>query len=295
VFGLGGAAAATPVDVTGANAVLPNRPMQDVTTDPLNPLVGYAAVGGFGANSLDGVPATPGHVFQVTCTAQCATFNWVDKSGNLPDIPANAIVANPNIPKQVFVGMDWGLYFTDDITVATPVWQRFEGLPHVMVWSLNVDRGFTTLAAFTRSRGAWVWPLPVSQGGSGADLAVTIAPPAKAGPGLELAYTITVTNNGPDAATNVQLASPTPIGLTFGANSGDCTTAFPCLFATIPSGETRSVTSTACVARGYTGPDPVPFDASVSADSTDPVPGNDSANADAPLVLSLFADGFDCL
>ncbi|MFI4969607.1 MAG: hypothetical protein ACHP7D_05335, partial [Lysobacterales bacterium] len=295
VFGLGGAAAATPVDVTGANAVLPNRPMQDVTTDPLNPLLGYAAVGGFSANSLNGVPATPGHVFQVTCTAQCATFSWVDKSGNLPDIPANAIVVNPNIPKQVFVGMDWGLYFTDDITVATPVWQRFEGLPHVMVWSLNVDRGFTTLAAFTRSRGAWAWPLPVSQGGASADLAVTITPPAHVGPGLELGYTITVTNNGPDAATNVQLASPPPTGLTFEGNSGDCTTGFPCVFASIPSGATRIVTSSACVARNYASPDPVPFTATVSSDISDPTPGNNSANVSAPLVLSLFADGFDCL
>ncbi len=156
IFGLGGSGAATPVNVTGGNAVLPNRPMQDVATDPKNPLLGYAAVGGFTANT----PATPGHVFQVTCSAQCASFSWVDKSGNLPDIPANAIMANPNIPNQVFVGMDWGLYYTDDISVVTPVWQRFEGLPHVMIWSLSIDRGFTTLAAFTRSRGAWAWPLP---------------------------------------------------------------------------------------------------------------------------------------
>ena len=56
VFGLGQAGAATAVNVTGANAVLPNRPIMDVATDPLDPLVGYAAVGGFTANT----PATPG-------------------------------------------------------------------------------------------------------------------------------------------------------------------------------------------------------------------------------------------
>jgi hypothetical protein len=156
LFNLGGAGAATAVDVTGGNALLPNRPIQDVATDSANPLLGYAAVGGFSANT----PTTPGHVFQVTCTALCASFNWIDKSGNLPDIPANAVIVNPHIPNQVFVGMDWGLYYTDDISAATPVWQRFEGLPHVMVWSLSIDRGFTTLAAYTRSRGAWVWPLP---------------------------------------------------------------------------------------------------------------------------------------
>ncbi len=289
VFGLGGSGAATPVNVTGGNAALPNRPIMDVATDPQTPLVGYAAVGGFSANT----PATPGHVFQITCTAQCATFAWVDKSGNLPDIPANAVIVNPHLPKQVFVGMDWGLYYTDDITSSTPAWQRFEGLPHVMVWSLTIDRGFTTLAAFTRSRGAWAWPLPTAAT-SGADLAVTVTPPASVVPGLQLNYTISVTNNGPDPASNVQLASPTPTGLSFAGNSGDCTSAFPCTFATLPSGATRTVTTRACVARTYSGPNPVPFTASVGADTSDPTPVNNSANASAPVTDSLFADGFDC-
>jgi hypothetical protein len=82
----------------------------------------------------------------------------------------DSIIVNPNIPSQVFAGMDWGLYYTDNINANPPVWQRFEGLPHVMIWSLSIDRGFTTLAAYTRSRGAWAWPLPVPAGGD-ADLA----------------------------------------------------------------------------------------------------------------------------
>jgi uncharacterized repeat protein (TIGR01451 family) len=290
VFGLGtGSGTASAVNVTGANAVLPNRPILDVATDPHDPLRGYAAVGGFAANS----PATPGHVFQVSCTAQCASFSWVDKSGNLPDIPANAVIANPNIPNQVFVGMDWGLYYTDDISAATPVWQRFEGLPHVMVWSLNIDRGFTTLAAFTRSRGAWAWPLPVAQGG-GADLAITLTPPQSVRPGLQQRYTVSVTNNGPDDATSVQLDSPMPAGLVFHHNSGDCTTGYPCSFASIPAGQTRTVTTDICVPRSYIAPDPATFGASASSATADPAPANDSASVLVPLLQSMFADGFDC-
>lgn len=289
VFGLGVAGAATPVNVTDDNAVLPNRPILDVATDPLNPLVGYAAVGGFDANT----PTTPGHVLQVTCTAQCATFEWVDKSGNLPDIPANAIIVNPNIANQVFVGMDWGLYYTDNINASPPVWQRFEGLPHVMVWSLSIDRGFTTLAAYTRSRGAWAWPLPQPSGDS-ADVAVTIDAPAYARPGLQFNYTITVTNNGPAAATNVQLTSPLPVGLTSKGNSGDCTTDFPCVFPSIAPGASQTVTTGACVARDYTEPDPVVVTASVTADTADPNSGNDTGTANLPLIVEGFADGFDC-
>ncbi|MFL6006850.1 MAG: hypothetical protein ACJ744_11460 [Gaiellaceae bacterium] len=162
-FGLGTGTAntATWVNVTGANRVLPNRPVQDVAISPQNALVGYAAVGGFNENTSK----TPGHVFQLTCTTFCNTFTWVNKSGNLPNIPVNAIAVNPNAPKQVFAGTDWGLYYTDDITAATPVWNHFQnGLPNTMIWSFSIDRGATTLAVFTRSRGAWVIPLPASSG-----------------------------------------------------------------------------------------------------------------------------------
>lgn len=147
----------TWVNVTGNNTVLPNRPILDVASSPANPLVAYAAVGGFDQNT----PGTPGHVYKVTCTANCASFTWENKSGNLPNIPVDSIIANPNFPQQVFAGTDWGLYYTDDINAASPVWFRFEnGIPHVMIWDMSIDRGATTLAVFTRSRGAYAWPLP---------------------------------------------------------------------------------------------------------------------------------------
>ncbi len=159
-FGLGGGAAntATWVNVTAGNTLLPNRPIMDVATDPLDPRIGYAPVGGFNQNT----PAQPGHVFQVACTGDCASFVWSDKTGNLPNIPANSIVANPLDRAQVFAGTDWGLYYTNNIDAAAPQWLRHEGLPHSMVWDMAIDRGFTTLAVFTRSRGAWITPLPAA-------------------------------------------------------------------------------------------------------------------------------------
>jgi uncharacterized repeat protein (TIGR01451 family) len=289
VFGLGEAGAATAIDVTGGNAVLPNRPILDVATDPLDPLVGYAAVGGFSANT----PATPGHVLQVTCSADCASFTWQDKSGNLPDIPANAIIANPHLPNQVFVGMDWGLYYTDDISAATPVWQRFEGLPHVMIWSLSIDRGFTTLAAYTRSRGTWAWPLPVEPAGGGADLRVAVVASQPAQPGLEFSYRIEVSNQGPEDATDVAIDSVLPDGLAPVATSGACN-GLPCTLPGLAAGESASISVTACVARDYAGLGPVPLQATAVAAGVDPDPANNTATAAAMLLRSLFADGFDC-
>ncbi|MGB0132504.1 hypothetical protein [Dokdonella sp.] len=151
------------VDLTDGNAVLPNRPVMDVTVDvgdaanPGTSAVGYAVLGGFDENT----PSTPGHVYEVSCVDNCATFSWRNVSGNLPNIPTNTIAVNPKNPVQVFAGTDWGLYYTDDVRAADPVWYRFEnGMPRVMIWDMAIDRGFTTLAVFTRGRGAWAWPLP---------------------------------------------------------------------------------------------------------------------------------------
>lgn len=164
-LGTGTQAQANWINVTGSNAVLPDRPINGVTLDPsvsaANTPVGYAAVGGFNANSLPSSTPTPGHIFQVTCAANCGSFTWVDKSGNLPDIPADCVIVNPAFPQQVFAGTDFGLYFTNDITQASPTWYRFNsGLPNVMIWDMSIDRGSTALSLWTRSRGAYVYPLP---------------------------------------------------------------------------------------------------------------------------------------
>jgi hypothetical protein len=162
-LGTGAASQATWVDVTGSNVILPNRPINSVTLNPsvsaANVPIGYAAVGGFNANT----PTTLGHIFQVTCAASCGSFVWADKTGNLPDIPVDSIIVNPNYPQQVFAGTDFGLYFTNDVTQAGPLWYRFNaGLPHAMIWDMAVDRGSTTLSLWTRGRGAYVYPLPSS-------------------------------------------------------------------------------------------------------------------------------------
>jgi len=158
-LGTGVASQGNWVNITGSNVVLPNRPILGIAIDPTTTTapIGYAAVGGFDANT----PSTPGHLFRADCTTTCATFTWTNKSGNLPDIPIDSVTVNPNIPAQVYAGTDIGLYFTDDITANPPVWQRFSsGVPAVMIWDMQVDRGSTALALWTRGRGAFVWPLP---------------------------------------------------------------------------------------------------------------------------------------
>ena len=102
-----------------------------------------------------------------------------------------------------------------------------------------------------------------------ADLQITKAGPATAVAGTNVVYTITVTNAGPSDAASVTLTDPTPLGLTFVSNAGDCTTAFPCALGTVAAGATRTITATFAIPSGYTTPDPIANTATVSSPTPD--------------------------
>ena len=102
-----------------------------------------------------------------------------------------------------------------------------------------------------------------------ADLQVTKSGPANAVAGTNVVYTITVTNAGPSDAAGVTVADPTPPGLTFVSNAGDCTTAFPCNLGTLPPAATRTITATFAIPSGYTTPDPIANTATVSSPTPD--------------------------
>ncbi|MGZ4308843.1 MAG: PxKF domain-containing protein [Gaiellaceae bacterium] len=209
-LGTGTAGQANWVNVTGGNAVLPNRPVLGVALDPSSPAVGtevgYAALGGFNANT----PGQPGHVYQVSCSSSCTSFAWADKSGNLPDIPVDSVIVNPNFPQQVFAGTDFGLYFTNNVNVASPNWQKFTaGLPSAMIWDLQIDRGATALSVWTRGRGAYAWPLP-SGPFNRTNQTITFGPLA------DRPYT------APDFTVSATASSGLPVSFSAGA-SGACT------------------------------------------------------------------------
>ena len=118
-----------------------------------------------------------------------------------------------------------------------------------------------------------------------AALQITKAGPANAVAGTNIVYTITVTNAGPSDAIGVTLADPTPPGLTFVSNAGDCTTAFPCNLGTLPAGATRTITATFAVPSGYTTPNPIANTATVS--SLTPPLVSTSATTNTPLAAPV--------
>ncbi|MBB5207432.1 DUF11 domain-containing protein [Chiayiivirga flava] len=112
-----------------------------------------------------------------------------------------------------------------------------------------------------------------------ADLAILKTGPARSNVGDEVAFTIVVTNLGPNTAVDTLLVDPTPAGLQFVANSGDCATAFPCELGDLAVGDTRTVVSTFLLPDDYSGPDTIVNIASVTSSTPDPTPGDTSSSA----------------
>lgn len=106
----------------------------------------YAAIMGFG------VP----HIFKTTN----AGVTWTDRSGNLPDVPVNALAADPGNSSIIYAGTDAGVYVTGDDGAT---WSRFgAGLPNVPVMKLLTFTagGARKLRAATFGRGVWQVEMP---------------------------------------------------------------------------------------------------------------------------------------
>jgi uncharacterized repeat protein (TIGR01451 family) len=111
-----------------------------------------------------------------------------------------------------------------------------------------------------------------------ADLAISTSGPATVVPGTDVVYTIVVQNNGPSTGSGVVVDNPTPAGLSFISNAGDCTTPFACFLGSMPPGATRTIVTTLTVPPGYTTPNPIIDAASVTSAAEDIVPSNNSAS-----------------
>jgi photosystem II stability/assembly factor-like uncharacterized protein len=129
---------------------LPVRPLNDIVVDPLNALSVYVSYSGFNSAGSGN-----GHVFHSPDGGQ----TWVDISGNLPDVPVNTLMLDPD---SVGSGTARVLYAGTDIGVfratlgGTPQWEAFgTGLPPVVVTRLTYNRTTHQLLAATYGRGIW--------------------------------------------------------------------------------------------------------------------------------------------
>jgi uncharacterized repeat protein (TIGR01451 family) len=118
-----------------------------------------------------------------------------------------------------------------------------------------------------------------------ADLAVSISDaPDPVQPGADLSYAISVVNNGPDAATGVELSAQIPVGTTLVSFVQDSGPAFtrpfdPHATGALAAGETATFTLVVRVDPNATAGTVFENTAAVYSNASDPVPANGRATA----------------
>lgn len=137
--------------VAGTDAgPLPVRAVNDIVVDPRSAQIAYVSYSGFDVNG-----SGRGHVFRTTNGGQ----SWQDLSSNLPDIPVNSLLIDPDSvgvsPTRVlYAGTDIGVY---RVTLDGGTnWETFgAGLPPVVVNRLAYNATTRQLLAATYGRGIW--------------------------------------------------------------------------------------------------------------------------------------------
>lgn len=158
---IGGGAAAKIFRLTGAtltdvtNGQIPDRYVTDIHVNPNNSQVVYATLGGFGS----------GHVFKTTNSGA----SWVDITGNLPDVPHQAVCIDPLYPQNVYIGNDLGVYVS---TTGGNTWFEFRsGMPYALVMDLKVVPSSRKLRVATHGNGVYQrdlieFPIGITQNGN---------------------------------------------------------------------------------------------------------------------------------
>jgi hypothetical protein len=122
---------------TNRSAGLPQRTIKSIAVSRTDPNTVFVTVSGF---------ATP-HVYK----SLDGGANWVNISGNLPDIPVNTILLDPRpgYPNVIYVGTDIGVLRS---VTGGNVWQTFNvGMPPVVVTELvGLPNGLVQLSTYGR-------------------------------------------------------------------------------------------------------------------------------------------------
>jgi photosystem II stability/assembly factor-like uncharacterized protein len=126
---------------------LPVRYISDISPLPGNNNTIIVTMGGFNT----------GHVWRgVVPTTGAAT--WSDISGNLQNIPVNALVVDPSVAtgNRMFIGTDIGVFeTTNGGTTWNIISASSTGLPNCAVFDLRLHEAIRILRAATHGRGLW--------------------------------------------------------------------------------------------------------------------------------------------
>ena len=69
-------------------------------------------------------------------------ITWLEKDGNLPNLPVRCILQNPLIEDEVIIGTELGVWYTKDFSADSPSWQRANsGMNDVRVTDMDLRKG----------------------------------------------------------------------------------------------------------------------------------------------------------
>ena len=132
-----------------SQAPLPDRPINEISPLPGDSSTIIVVMGQFGT----------GHVFRGSVPAK-GLAAWSDITGDLRDIPVNALVIDPRNASRMFIGTDIGVFET---TNAGTNWSRISagsaGLPNCAIFDLRLHEATRILRAATHGRGLWEKPI----------------------------------------------------------------------------------------------------------------------------------------
>ena len=86
---------------------------------------------------------------------------WVNREGNLPNMPVRWVEYHPQNPDQLYIATELGVWSTDNINVASPVWSSTNGgLANVRTDMLRIRKTDNTIMAATHGRGVFTALIP---------------------------------------------------------------------------------------------------------------------------------------
>ncbi len=131
----------TWTNVTGTVPVGSASP-EFISIDPLDPNNAWVVLSGYSAAN------------KVFMTTNGGT-TWTNFTSNLPNIPANCCVYQPGTSDRIYVGMDVGVYYRDNVS---PTWTLYNaGLPNMPLSDMEISPANPTkLVAASYGRGVWI-------------------------------------------------------------------------------------------------------------------------------------------
>jgi hypothetical protein len=122
----------------------------------------YATVQGF-SGTLPGED----QVYQSTNGGQ----SWLNLTSNLPTVPANSILVDPNNPLIVYVATDTGVWYTPDVNECAILnqncWNAMgSGLPDAPITRLAAYNFGSTSSLFAATYGRGIWQIPLLTSGT---------------------------------------------------------------------------------------------------------------------------------